>query len=259
MSASELIWPALFVLLVWWISTGIILFLDQLPTRTYPVSMAGNTAVGVGALMMLALASHHTTETHAYISFTCAILIWGWQEMAFLMGYVTGPSKAPCPLYVSETKRFRAATEAVIHHELALALTTLVLFAASWKQPNQVGAWTFFALWVLRLSAKLNLFLGVRNRYESFLPPHLAYLATFFGKRSINLLFPVVVTAGSVVAYQLWLAATASAVPFDRVGLALVATIVTLGVLEHWLLVMPLPVERLWGWAASSDKAAKRV
>ena len=29
----------------------------------------------------------------------------------------------------------------------------------------------------MRTSAKLNLFLGVRNLSEEFLPPHLAYLA----------------------------------------------------------------------------------
>ena len=37
-------------------------------------------------------------------------------------------------------------------------------------QPNQVATWTFALLWVMRLSAKFNLFLGVRNRGEEFGP-----------------------------------------------------------------------------------------
>jgi putative photosynthetic complex assembly protein 2 len=44
------------------------------------------------------------------------------------------------------------------------------------RQPNQVGTGTFAVLWVMRISAKLNLFLGVRNLSEELLPPHLAYL-----------------------------------------------------------------------------------
>lgn len=255
MELTTLIVPIFFVLFVWWFSTGVILYLDQLPPRTFPTSMAGATAVGVGALMMLALSSHEATQTNAYVAFSAAILIWGWQEMAFLMGFITGSRRTACPPRATETQKFFYATEAILHHELALIATMLLLFAASWKQPNQIGAYTFFILWVMRLSAKLNLFFGVRNRYESFLPAHLAYLESYFGQRSLNLLFPVVVTAASVVAFMLWqhvFAADARA--FERAGATLLATLLTLAVLEHWFLVIPLPVEKIWRWAIATAK-----
>jgi putative photosynthetic complex assembly protein 2 len=252
MDAPNLIIPVVFVFLVWWISTGVILYLDQLPPSTFFVSLSGATAVGVGALMMLALASHETTVVNAYIAFTAAILIWGWQEMAFLMGKITGTRRSACPRDATETQKFFYATEAILYHEIALIITLAVLFAASWKQPNQVGAYTFFILWVMRLSAKLNLFFGVRNRYESFLPPHLTYLESYFGRRSINLLFPVVVTAASVVAFLLWQSALATiATSYERVSLILLATLLTLAVLEHWFLVIPFSVEKMWKWALS--------
>ena len=50
----------------------------------------------------------------------------------------------------------------------------------------------------MRESAKLNLFLGVRNLSEEFLPAHLAYLQSYFRRRSMNMLFPFSVTVSTV-------------------------------------------------------------
>jgi putative photosynthetic complex assembly protein 2 len=253
---SPLLYPTVFVLLAWWFSTGAILYLDQLPSRTYLVSIASATGLAIGALMILALTSHSTTVTSAYVGFSAALVIWGWQEMAFLMGFVTGSRKSPCPAQATEMQKFLYATESIIYHEAALVICMLALLAASWHQPNQVGAHTFFILWVMRLSAKLNLFFGVRNKYESFLPKHLSYLKTYFGQRSINFLFPVVVTASSVVAFLLWQTALApTATPFEHARYSLLATLLTLAVLEHWFLIIPLPVERMWNWAMRSRGA----
>jgi putative photosynthetic complex assembly protein 2 len=253
---SPVLYPIVFVLLAWWFSTGAILFLDQLPARTYLTSIASATGLAISALMMLALSSHSTTVANAYISFSAALVIWGWQEMAFLMGFVTGSRKSACPPHATEVQKFLYATESIIYHEVALVICMLALLAASWHQLNQVGAHTFFILWVMRLSAKLNLFFGVRNKYESFLPKHLSYLKSYFGHRSINFLFPVVVTASSVMAFLLWQTALApTATPFEHVGYSLLATLLTLAVLEHWFLIIPLPVEKMWNWAMRSRDA----
>jgi putative photosynthetic complex assembly protein 2 len=256
MDFPALLVPIIYVILAWWISTGVILYLDQLPPTTFFASLAGTTAVGIGALMMLALTSHEPTAANAYVAFTCALLVWGWQEMAFLMGYVTGSRRTACPPGATETQKFFYATEAILYHELALVLTVIVLFAATWKQPNQIGAYTFFILWVMRLSAKLNLFFGVRNRYESFLPAHLSYLKSYFGKRALNWLFPVAVTVSSVVTFLLWQSTLQAQIgSFERAGFALLATLLSLAVLEHWFLVIPLPVEKIWNWAMRARNA----
>ena len=52
------------------------------------------------------------------------------------------------------------------------------MFALTRDGANQVGLWTFVILWAMRQSAKLNVFLGVRNLSEEFLPEHLRYLET---------------------------------------------------------------------------------
>jgi putative photosynthetic complex assembly protein 2 len=107
----------------------------------------------------------------------------------------------------------------------------------------------------MRLSAKLNLFLGVRNLNERFLPEHLRYLQSYFTRRKMNLLFPVSIAASSVLATLVWRGALAGYVgAFEATGLTFVGTLLTLAILEHWLMVLPLPAEVLWNWGLRSRR-----
>jgi putative photosynthetic complex assembly protein 2 len=123
------------------------------------------------------------------------------------------------------------------------------VLALLWGAPNQLGAWTFVALWLLRWSAKLNLFLGVPNLNDDWLPEHLRYLGSYIPRRPMNLLFPVSVTAATAVTGALILGATEATTDFARAGLTLLATLLFLGLLEHWFLVLPLRDSALWSWA----------
>jgi putative photosynthetic complex assembly protein 2 len=241
--------PVLLTLFIWWFSTGVILYLDGLPKRTYRWSFLGTSVIAVAAFAGLIATRDISSVSAAYIAFTCAILIWGWQEMGFLMGYITGTRDAPCPARATESQRFIFATQAIIYHELALIVTGLVIVAFTWGSANQVGGFTYFILWAMRLSAKLNLFLGVRNLYEKFLPDHLKHLESYFKRSAMNLLFPVSVTAASVVAAILWNSAISNTNAFDITRDTLLATLLTLAVIEHWFLVLPVPAEAMWNWA----------
>jgi putative photosynthetic complex assembly protein 2 len=248
--------PVLFVLLAWWFSTGAIFYLDGLPRRTFRYSMAGMTVVLVAALGGLSATADEISRNGAYVAFACALAVWGWQEMGFLMGFVTGPRRAACPPGASTGKRFSLAVETILFHELALAVSGLAVVAMTWGGENQIGTWTFLALWTMRLSTKLNLFLGVPNLSEEVLPAHLAYLASYFAKRPMNLFFPVSVTLATTATGFAW--GAVSALSGDAPGLAgavLIATILTLGVLEHWFLVVPLPVNAIWKWGLRSHAA----
>ena len=103
--------------------------------------------------------------------------MWAWQEVGFLLGYVTGPRQAPARPGSSEPQRFVQAIQTILYHEFALVVLGVLVLAITWDAPNQVGLWTFTILWVMRQSAKLNLFLGVRNLNDEFLPEHLRHLA----------------------------------------------------------------------------------
>jgi putative photosynthetic complex assembly protein 2 len=242
--------PILCACLAWWFATGAILYLDGLPRRTFRWSMLGATLLAGAALYVLALASAQASAGGAYLAFAAGVVVWGWVEMSFLMGWVTGPRRHGCALGCRGWRHFVHAIEAILYHELALIAAAAAVLAVSWGSANPVGAWTFLILWAMRQSAKLNLFFGVRNLGAELLPPHLAYLKSFFTRKPMNLLFPVSVTAGTVgAALLVQLALAAPAGSGQAVGFMMLATLLALAVLEHWLLVLPLPVDALWAWS----------
>lgn len=240
--------PLVFALLVWWAGTGLVLFLDQLPARTYRWSMAGASALALSAMAGLAVTGDDASVSSAYIAFACGVAVWGWHEMAFLMGYLAGPRRSAATAVRGGWRHVLQAIEAILFHELAILATLAAILALTWGGANQVGAGTFAILWVMRLSAKLNVYLGVPNLTEEFLPAHLKYLKSFFARKPMNLLFPVSVSLSTVA--TLWLAQMALAPGADAfavAGYGLLASLMGLAVLEHWFLVLPLPVTALWG------------
>jgi putative photosynthetic complex assembly protein 2 len=240
--------PPLFAIAIWWFGTGVVMLLDNLPRNTYRLSLVLSTIIALGALVCIAKSAHNTTIAGAYAAFTCAVLVWGWHELAFLTGWLTGPRKDACSAPLHGPTRFNEAVQAILWHELAIIAMGLFIAALTWGGINQVATWTFALLWVMRLSAKFNLFLGVRNRGEEFLPPHLLYLASYFRDRRINALLPLSVLAGGLVAVAV-VAAAIDASGAARTGLLLVASMLVLALIEHLLLVTPLPPTLLWRWA----------
>lgn len=254
---SDLGLPVLYTLFAWWFSTGVILYLDGLPRRTFPLTLQVATLMLGAALYALVHTRNDTSVAGAYCAFTCALLVWAWQEIAFLLGVVTGPRRVACPPGATGWRRTGFALQAVLYHELALIVLALAVVACVGPGSNRVGIWTFMALWGMRQSAKLNIFLGVRNIGENFLPPHLRYMASYFRRAPMNPLFPVSVTLATGAAVLVWWTLLSGPVdPFHTAGLALVGTMLALGALEHWLLVLPLPTEALWRWGMKSHQGA---
>ena len=249
--------PPLFALFVWWFGTGVVMLLDGMPRDTFRWSLALSTLIAVGALVCIARSARDEGVAGAYAAFTCAVLVWGWHELAFLTGWLTGPRKLGCSAPTLEATRFSEAVQAILWHELALIAMGALIVALTWGGANQVATWTFVLLWAMRLSAKLNLFLGVRNRGEEFLPPHLRYLGSYFRRRSINALMPLSMVAGSVVAAGLIVAAIDGS-GAARVGSLLVASMLVLALVEHLLMVTPLSAMALWRWALRSPAPSAR-
>lgn len=243
--------PLLFALACWFFGTAAIVWLDSRPRETFRRSFRLAGLVAVGALIAIVALKGDTGVTAAYASFAGAIALWGWHEMGFLMGFVSGPRKTPCPPGITGWARFRAASETVIHHEIALAATAVLLFALCWGAPNQAGPLAFALLFVLRLSAKLNLFLGVPSLSDEVFPPHLDYLKSYFRKARANWLFPVSVTLGSAASWAAWQAAQAAHAPGAAAAYMMLAGLAFLGVVEHLLLVLPLRDAALWLWASN--------
>lgn len=239
-----------FAIFIWWFSTGIVILLNRMSRSAIALSLVLSSLLGVAALIGLAHTAQQTSLSGAYCAFTCALLAWGWNELSFLTGWITGPRTTALPVGAVGWSRFVESFRAVLWHELGILLVGLGIVAITWDAPNQVGTGTYLVLWVMRTSAKLNLFFGVRNLSEEFLPAHLAYLQSFFRRRAANVFFFFAVAAASACLALLVTQATAAlTTEAQAVGYALVATMLALAILEHLLLVLPLDTTALWRWA----------
>jgi len=237
-----------FAVFLWWIGTGGILVAVGLPRRALALVHAASLPVLALAVIAFDWAAAQPGMVGVYAGFAAAIAVWGWHEFAFLTGAVTGPRRSPCPEGATEWERFRFAVAALAWHEIALAATAVLLAALTWLDPNQFGLWTFLLLFLARISAKLNVFLGVPNLTEAFLPDEIAHLKSYFRRRPMNLFFPVSITvlmlAVGCFAERAWEAGT----PWELAGFTLLATLTVLALIEHWLLVLPLRDAALWQW-----------
>lgn len=244
------------VTLAWWLSTGVVLFLNHRGTRTRRGAMLVMSAIGIVALLALPQNSRDLTAAGAMIGFLCGLCIWAWLEMSYLMGFITGPRQAPCPAGASTRARFWYGLQASLYHELLVVSAVIVSWVLCWEGGNWVAAATCSSLGVMRWSAKLNLFLGVRNYNQDWLPEHLAYLDSYTRRARMNMLFPISVCLASAVAAYLLLQALASSNAFVRAADLLISALLTLAVLEHWFLVLPFGESALWRWAQSDPQPA---
>ncbi|MEM8791379.1 MAG: putative photosynthetic complex assembly protein PuhE [Pseudomonadota bacterium] len=248
------VWPFLIAIAVWWISTGIVLIID----RRARGGLSVPPSFGVAALAVLLGLAAWSAEVEGvlgvYAGFVAGIAVWGWHEIAFLSGRITGPDPRPCPPGARGWRRFQAAVGVILWHEMALAVTALAIYVICRGGENMLGLWTFNILWVMRLSAKINVFLGVPNMTLDLLPKHMDYLKSYFRVRPMNWLFPISVTAGTIAAA--WLGHGAFVPGAGEAAIAssaLLAGLTALAVLEHWFLVLPIRDAALWHWWMGAD------
>ncbi len=243
---------ALFALFVWWFSTGAILIVVRRADRA---GAAARRAATWGALPLLGLGVWGFIATldgtglqAAYGAFLSALAIWGWIELAFLTGAITGPNLHPCPAQLPEWERFLRAWGTVAYHEMLLTAALITLWFLGYGAENIFGLWVFTTLYFARVSAKLNLYFGVPKINTEFIPEALGHLNSHFRISRLNWVFPISITA-LTYASACWLERLFSAANAgDVVGFALLAAITMLAALEHWLMVLPLPDEKLWRW-----------
>lgn len=241
--------PILYAVVIWWFLTGAILWLNHRPRRTHAWSFGATTLAAVVALWVVAWSATQESEAGAYAAFTAALIVWGWQEMAFYMGYLAGPRRTPGLATDRGLARFGAAAATNLWHEAAIILGFAAIAWLTAGCPNRMALWTYLVLWGMNLSARLNLFLGVRNLNAEFLPDHLRYLGSFFRRAPMNALFPVaMILATGFLLVLLHPAVTESASAFKRSGHTMMATLMALAILEHGFLMLPLPSAALWGW-----------
>jgi len=237
-------------LLVWFFATGLIAWLDNRDRATFPRALVIAGAAGIAGLIAVVAGSLMPSIAGAYVGFVGALMVWSWHEASFLMGAVAGPRREPSRPTARGWDRFIDAGSTLIYHEIALALTALMLLSLSWNAPNPTGAQVFVLLFALRLSSKLVLYAGVPNEIGTLLPPHLAYLCSYFGPQRFSAAFLCSLVATMGLAS--WLGATALAAPAGSVAAvstSLIFAMAALGAVEHLFFALPFRDGALWGWA----------
>jgi putative photosynthetic complex assembly protein 2 len=238
--------PVIFTIVVWWGSTGAILYLNGLPRSTFRWSLTALSALALVAFVGLALTSHQRGSGAAYWAFTCGLTVWAWPTAAFYFGVLAGPRTTKYDP-AADPSRFRAAAQTMAYQEIAYIIGAVLVYALT-SDGHQFGFWTYLLLWAMHTSGKLNMFFGVPNLSEEFFPPHLRYLTSY-----MHLLFPLSVSAATIGAFMmLWTASHATPGTIDATGWFLLGTLMALGVIEHWFLVLPIPAMALWNWSLSS-------
>ena len=241
---------------LWWFSTGVILLAVRRADRSgrhQALVLAGLPllVVGVGAV---AASLMRADVAGVYLGFLGALAIWGWIELAFLAGVVTGPMRTDCLPGLCGKARFFRAFATVSHHELLLTAGLLGLVLAAGGAENQMAVATYLILYLARIFAKLNLFFGVPRINMEFVPLRLIHLKSYFRRGPVTLAFPAAITVLTALlalcTERLWFAGSDAAVA----GYGLLTALVALALLEHWLMVIPLPDAKLWRWMLPAPK-----
>ena len=207
-------------------------------------------------VVALAVSRDDTSTLGAYVAFFGALSVWGWHEVSYLFGFISGPRPMACPPGKRGWERFVLGVKTCAYHELAVLLTVVAFVALGWSASNHVGLWTFVILWLMRWSVKLNIFLGVRNLHEEFWPEQLGYLKSFVRRRSMNELFPVsILLSLAALSVLVYAAVSSGSGSTERTGATLLATLLTLAIIEHLLLVLRISDDILWTPGMRSRRA----
>jgi len=246
---------ALAALFLWWFATGILLWRVHAADRGGPDQHVWSVVLSLplfaaGALGVSATLADSSPQG-VWFAFLSAMALWGWIELAFLSGVITGPNTKPCPTGLDPAERFWSAFRTVAWHEFVLAAVVVVLILSSLGAANAFALWTFLVLFAARISAKLNLFLGVPRINTDFLPKPLAHLSSYFRQGPVSGFFPLSVTllalAVGCFLERLWRAHQAA----DQgaiIGFTLLSMLTALALLEHWFMVWRVRDDKLWRW-----------
>jgi putative photosynthetic complex assembly protein 2 len=253
----QILTPILVAVGLWWLFTVALLYRTGRPVGTYRATMIGLSVLAGVAVYGAIDSLDRVTVIGAYEGFVSALVIWAWHEASYFLGFLTGPRPEACPPDVSTSKRFGYGVKASLYHELAVALTGLLLWLPAIGAGNRVVAATFSVLWLMRWSAKLNIFLGVRNLHREFWPERMRYLASFAseGRRSPMMAVSLIAGLGTG-AWLLSQGITEASSRFDVTAAVLVSTLLALACIEHLFLVLRVPDEWLWklGTAGQADE-----
>lgn len=253
-------WPALVTAVSsWWLLTGLALLLAHQSGKRARAGFIFISILALTACFLVPFNAGSETPMAAAIGFILGLVIWCWLEISYLLGYINGPNHQPCPPQISGWNRFKGAVSTTIHHEVCVVGTVVFLAVISVAEPNPTAFYTVTVLGLMRWSAKLNLFFGVRAFNERWLPDHLNYLVSYLKTDRLSAFLPLSTGIGFYVTYSIF--QNAADVPdlTEQLSLYLVGSLMLLASIEHVFLMFPANEAALWRWARAEEPQLRAV
>ncbi|MEM6680659.1 MAG: putative photosynthetic complex assembly protein PuhE [Pseudomonadota bacterium] len=248
--------PILFVVFTWWFSTGVVLWLATRTggNRQYRLmamlAIGGLGLIGIWASAYPALFPSVPAWSLPYLGFSAALAVWAPIEFTFLTGILTGPRLLRCPPGSTEVERFGYAFKALSHHEYALAGALGLIAVITLPNGSFAAFAVFLLLWLMRLSAKFTLFSGAPKFAQEMMPQQIAHLQSYIRHDRIGPFFwiamPILTLTFIAAVFSI---AMGSVTPEFRTLSIMLTTLVGLGALEHWFMILPVTDSALWRWA----------
>ena len=114
-----------------------------------------------------------------------------------LFAWIRKRTQSPAmPPQLTVWDRFKGAVSTTIYHEACVVGAVACLALISVTEPNPTAFYTVTVLWLMRWSAKLNLFFGVRAFNERWLPDHLNYLVSYLRTDRLSAFLPISTAIG---------------------------------------------------------------
>lgn len=231
---------------VWWLGTGAVFMAARGSLSRRVLAFAAMSGVLGVVLGRLGAASHTGGVEGMVQGLLLGFGVWMWMELSFYTGFVTGPTTREPPPHSRLAVRFRHALAACLWHELAIATGALVIWLLS-PGDNHWAFVQFVTFWVLHEVARLNVLVGVPHPFRELLPEHLAHLQPYLEPRRAG--GALYLTLGALMVATVATAALALQGGLDaRLGWSAISVLVGLGVIEHGVLLFPVPLARLWSW-----------
>ena len=252
-----MIWVSLLIaVFLWWLMTGLALMSVHQSRRTQRIIFMLTTLSMGGALFLVEPNAALATTSATIAGFAMGLGIWGWLELSYLMGYITGPVKesATVSQSYSQVRRFQQALGTTIYHELLVVAVVGGVCVLGAGLPNPTIQNTLAVLWLMRWSTKLNLFFGVRHFNSEWLPAHMRYITSFLGPDKNNWFTLLSTLLAAYCTYLLFFYGHGATEPAIGLSFFLIAWLAALAVLEHCFLMIPMGETALWRWAGVNTR-----
>lgn len=242
-SLASLSASAALVVGFWWAATGVTLAMQ----RSAFASVASVTTATVFALvgcLLIVKSRDETTVRGARLAFLGSGLIWWFCSTLFYAGVgirisdsiQTGPRSLALALQ---------AIEATVRPDLVGVFALILAAVLVRRKPNRTAFWTLLVFFGTLQTAKINVFMGVRNSGVDWLPEHLVGLSRFFGPPQNSPLLPVTIVALAACFLVTGAMSRAATSAFGKHMLMMLSLLLGLGLLEHVFLGVNLTLP-LW-------------